>query len=99
MTLAIHGIYLVHIYIFTFLWMIVYLGFDKLRVTFQWEFIQWVKALLYLVLLIYYYKAQRYFYKQGRVVTVVKLAGTLVLGLIAIFILSAVYFGIMAWKG
>ena len=99
MTLAIHGIYLVHIYIFTFLWMIVYLGFDKLRVTFQWEFMQWVKALLYLVLLIYYYKAQRYFYKQGRVVTAVKLAGTLVLGSIAIFILSAVYFGIMAWKG
>ncbi len=98
-TLSHHGIYLVHLYIFTFLWMIAYFSVDELWLRFSWSFLKWLKAALFVWLIVYYYKAFKEFYKQGALKTSVKLGLTFVLSTILIILIAANYLGFTAWKG
>jgi hypothetical protein len=93
-----HGIYLVHIYIFTFLWMILYFSIDELYLRFPLTILKWLKVAAYVWLIVYYYKAFKNFYGQGWIKTGIKTALSIVLSFIVLFILSTVYFGYTALK-
>jgi hypothetical protein len=91
-----HGIYLVHIYIFTFLWMILYFSIDELYLRFPLSILKWVKVAAYVWLIVYYYKAFKNFYGQGWMKTGVKTVLSITLSYIVLFILSILYFGYTA---
>ena len=67
-----HGIFSIHLYIFSFLVMLVYLGIDQLNIYTGWKWLLWVMAAILIYPLIYYYKAMRRFYGQSRGKTILK---------------------------
>ena len=67
-----HGIFLVHLYIFTFLFFLVLIGLDKLQDSVHFSGMGWVYGLLLLLGIYYAYKAMRNFYQQSSSKTVVK---------------------------
>lgn len=93
-----HGIYLVHIYIFTFLWMMLYFSIDEVYLRFPLTILKWLKVAAYMWLIVYYYKAFKNFYGQGWMKTGIKTGLSIVLSFIVLFILSTVYFGYAALK-
>ncbi|HVY76143.1 MAG TPA: DUF3667 domain-containing protein [Puia sp.] len=67
-----HGIFSLHLYIFSFLVLLIFLGTDQIREMAGWGWIGWIETLLILFSLGYYYKAMRNFYGQGRFKTIMK---------------------------
>lgn len=60
-----HSVFLVHLYIFTFLFMLLYFGLDKLQDKTHWGSIGTIQTILFLTGLFYTLKAIRNFYGQG----------------------------------
>jgi Protein of unknown function (DUF3667) len=77
-----HGIFAVHLYIFTFLVLLVLFAVNQLQHYTQWSLLGWLIAALVIYPLFYYYKAMRRFYGQGR--------GKTVLKFILLFMLSSI---------
>lgn len=61
-----HGIFSVHLYIFSFLIMLIIFGVNSLRNFTGFSILGWLQAALIIYPFIYYYKAMRRFYGQGR---------------------------------
>lgn len=67
-----HGIFAVHLYIFSFLILLLYFGISGLRDKTGWNPLQWLNAVILIYPLFYYYKAMRRFYGQDRGKTILK---------------------------
>ncbi len=59
-----HGVFLIHLYIFTFLFLLFYFGLDKLEKSTHWTPIGYIKGILILTGIFYTVKAMKNFYKQ-----------------------------------
>jgi hypothetical protein len=61
-----HGVFTIHLYIFTFLLLSVVFGLSTLQDATGWGFITFLMVILYIILFFYLYKAMRNFYGQRR---------------------------------
>jgi Protein of unknown function (DUF3667) len=67
-----HGVFTIHLYIFTFLLLLAVFGLSILQDATGWGFITFLIDILYIILFFYLYKAMRNFYCQRRAKTVIK---------------------------
>jgi hypothetical protein len=67
-----HGIFLIYLYIFTFINLLVYFGLVKIRESMDWDWMGWIEGAVLLYGVYYAYKAMRKFYGQGRGKTLLK---------------------------
>jgi len=89
-----HGIFSVHLYIFSFLLLLISFGLGELSSVTHWRLVIWLQFALWIYALIYYYKAMRQFYGQSRGKTILKYLLLFLLSFIvnvAIFMLAAIY--------
>ncbi|HEY4936418.1 MAG TPA: DUF3667 domain-containing protein [Puia sp.] len=89
-----HGIFAIHLYIFSFLILLIYFLFTKIQTETGWKWLGWLTAPLVIYPFIYYYKAMRRFYVQGRAKTVMKYLLLFMLSsivLLIIFICGAIF--------
>lgn len=84
-----HGIFLIHLYIFTFLLMLVFFGMGELSDFTGWGWIGFLQAALVLYGIWYAYKSMRNFYGQRRGKTVLKFILLNILCFISLVILFA----------
>jgi len=84
-----HGVFTIHLYIFTFLQLLVVFGLSALRDKMGWDFINFLIFLLFVALLFYLYKAMRNFYGQRRAKTFFKFLFVAFWSLIMMIILFA----------
>lgn len=61
-----HGIFLIHIYIYSFINLLLFFALGKLRTGMGWGWVGWLQGILFVHAIWYVYKAMRNFYKQGR---------------------------------
>ena len=87
-----HGIFLIHLYIFTFLLMLVYFAFNELDNAYG----SWIFGLIMILLvtfgIIYAVRALKNFYEQGWGKTILKFFVLNILCIISLIILFAVFF-------
>jgi hypothetical protein len=67
-----HAIFLIYLYIFTFIDLLVYFGFTKIKESLNWNWMFWLEGAVLLYGVYYAYKAMRKFYGQGRGKTILK---------------------------
>ena len=67
-----HAIFLIYLYIFTFINLLVYFGLNKIHESMDWDWMGWLEAVVLLYGVYYAYKAMRKFYGQGRGKTLLK---------------------------
>ncbi len=67
-----HGIFAVHLYIFSFLVLLIYILLKKIETLSGWHWMTWPEIFVLLFSPWYYYRAMRIFYGQGRVKTLLK---------------------------
>ena len=67
-----HGIFLIHIYIYTFLNLTLFFTVSKIKSSMDWGWMGWLQGLLVIHSIWYVYKAMRIFYKQSRGKTILK---------------------------
>ncbi len=84
-----HGIFLIHTYIFTYLYLLLYFLADRLSELTEWRILGWVKTALLFWLASYLYRSMRVFYGQSRGMT----AGSLMLFLTLASLVMAMVFG------
>jgi hypothetical protein len=77
-----HGVFTIHLYVFTFVALLVFFGIDKLRTSTGVGDLEWLQVLVVGVLFFYLYKAMRKFYGQKRFKTIMKF--------LIVFLVSAV---------
>lgn len=66
-----HAVFLIHLYVFTFLFMLLFFCIDKLEDNIAWGWFGWIKTILILTGLFYTLKAMKNFYLQrwGKTIT------------------------------
>lgn len=90
-----HGIFLVHLYIFTFLTLLIYFGIEKLNKTLQWGFwLGLLEVLLFFYGVGYTIVAMKRFYGQGKGKTFLKFILFNILCIIAISFLFSIFFAV-----
>ncbi|MEO7394061.1 MAG: DUF3667 domain-containing protein, partial [Chitinophagaceae bacterium] len=67
-----HGVFTIHLYVFTFLLLMAVFGLSKLEEITKWGFINLLTGILFIILFFYLYKAMRKFYGQKRGKTFLK---------------------------
>jgi len=87
-----HGIMLLHLYIFTFLLMMVFFGIDKLEKALGWTWLGLVQAAVIIYGIWYAYKCLRNFYGQRRGKTIGKFILFNILCFITLIILFVIFF-------
>lgn len=87
-----HGIFAIHLYIFSFLLLLVMMGVSGLEEYTGWRAFGLVQAVLFLFSLFYTYKAMRNFYRQSRAKTILKFVLLNILMSITMIILFALFF-------
>jgi hypothetical protein len=87
-----HAVFLIHLYIFTFLFMLLFFGVDKLEDNINWGWFGSVKTILILVGLFYTIKAMKNFYLQRWGKTIMKFILFNFLCLITAVFLFGVFF-------
>jgi len=88
-----HGVYLIHLYVFTFLFLLIFFLLDKLDDVTGWKgIIGVVQALLIITGLFYTLKAMKNFYRQGWGKTITKFIIFNLVCLIAVIILFSFFF-------
>lgn len=93
-----HGVFLIHLYVFTFLFLLFYFGLDKLEEQTHWKGIGIVQAVLILTGLFYTMKAIRNFYKQGWGKTTIKFIIFNVLCFISLLLLFVLFMAITYYQ-
>jgi len=93
-----HGIFLIHLYIFSFLFLLVYFALDKLKRVYHINYIEWVELLFFLYGIFYAYKSMRNFYRQGRAKTILKFVLLNIMATVTIVFLFAVFFSISVFR-
>jgi len=96
--LADHGVFLIHLYVFTFLFLLFYFGLDKLDEQIHWKGIGFVQTLLILTGLFYTLKAIKNFYKQGWGKTFIKFIIFNVLCFVSLALLFALFLAITYYQ-
>lgn len=93
-----HGIFLIYLYIFTFIIMLLYFSFDKLD---DINGLKWLWALKLGIILYgiwYAYKAMRRFYRQGRGKTLLKFLALNFLAVVSLIFLFTFFFVISVYQ-
>lgn len=67
-----HGVFAIHLYVFSFLLLLLVFSLSALKSATEWKIIDWLIAGLIILLLFYLYKAMRNFYGQSRGKTILK---------------------------
>ncbi len=67
-----HGVFTIHLYIFTFLVLLAFFSINSLIGVTGWGWLNILNGLIFLLLFFYLYRAMRTFYGQGRWKTVIK---------------------------
>lgn len=93
-----HGVFLIHLYVFTFLFLLFYFGLDKLEKQTHWKGIGFVQTILILTGLFYTLKAIKNFYKQGWGKTIIKFIIFNVLCFISLALLFALFLAITYYQ-
>lgn len=79
-----HIIWLLHLYIFSFLFLLVFFGISRLQEVTRWAWLDIIQGVMLLYGIFYAYKAMRNFYKQSRGKTLVKFIVLNLLALVSI---------------
>jgi hypothetical protein len=82
-----HGVFTIHLYIFTFMTLLLIFSIERLEEILDRQIFGYVIALLVLGLFAYLYRAMRRFYGQRRFKTFIKFLIVLVLSIVMMFIL------------
>jgi hypothetical protein len=93
-----HLLFSIHIYCAWFIILLFYFGLDKLS---KYPYSSWLKILAVLVFMVpffYLYKAMRFFYKQGRIKTIVKFIALNFLTTIVTVVLMSIFFLLSFWN-
>ena len=64
--IADHGVFTIHLYVFSFILLLLVFALGSLKNATHWRFTDWLIFILFLLLFYYLYKAMRNFYGQGR---------------------------------
>lgn len=86
-----HGVFTIHLYVFSFLLLMVVFGIGKLVKVTGVADLEWVNLGLFLLLFFYLYKAMRNFYGQRRAKTFIKFLMVALLSLIMMLILFVLF--------
>jgi hypothetical protein len=87
-----HAIFTIHIYIFTFIFLLVFFSMLKLNELAPSSVWGWIDALLWLYWLWYIYKSMRNFYKQGRGKTILKYFLLNIAAFMSLILLFSIFF-------
>ena len=93
-----HGIFLIHLYVFTFLFLLFYFGLDKLEKQTHWKGIGVIQGILILAGLFYTLKALRNFYGQGWGKTILKFIIFNILCIISLVLLFVLFFALTFYQ-
>ncbi len=93
-----HGIFSTHLYIFSFLVLLVIFGINQLNHYLEWKLLYWIITFIVIYALIYYYKAMRVFYGQRRGITIIKYLTLLLLSVIVQLIIFSLVFVFSAFE-
>ncbi len=86
-----HAVFTIHLYIFSFILLLVVFGIAELREFSGWKILDWIVGLLVLGLFIYLYKGMRSFYGQRRGKTFLKFILVSLISLIMMLILFLLF--------
>ncbi len=86
-----HGVFTIHLYVFSFILLMVVFGIDKLKEITGWKFMEFITAVLFIWLVSYLYVAMRKFYKQGWFKTFVKFLLVSLLSLLMMVLLFVIF--------
>jgi hypothetical protein len=86
-----HGVFTIHLYVFSFIILLLVFSLGKLEEATGWNFMSILIAILFFVLFFYLYKAMRKFYGQKRGKTFLKFILVSVLSLIMMTILFLIF--------
>ena len=93
-----HAVFLIHLYVFTFLFLLVYFGLDKLEKQTHWKGIGVIQGILILAGLFYTIKAIKNFYKQGWGKTILKFMIFNILCIISLVLLFVLFFALTVYQ-
>ncbi len=93
-----HGIFLIHVYVYTFLNLTLYLVISKLKDYLGWNWLSIFQFLLFLHSVWYVYKAMRIFYQQQRLKTLLKFIAFNFITFIILTILFALFLVLSIWN-
>jgi hypothetical protein len=94
-----HGIYLIHLYIFTFILLIPFflsINAGNYRPSIFWT---WLRFGFFIWLMVYLYKSMREFYQQSKAKSIIKMILFLLFSVVINIFIFAIYFAYMALKG
>lgn len=86
-----HGVFTIHLYVFSFITLLLVFSLAKLEEKTGWDFLGWVIFGIFVALNIYLYKAMRRFYKQGRGKTFSKYLIVAILSLLMMVLLFVIF--------
>ncbi len=87
-----HGVFTIHLYVFTFILLLMVFLLEKLQSVANLDFIGFFIAALFIIQMIYLFRAMRVFYGQGKAKTFVKFILVSFASLIMMIILTAIFF-------
>lgn len=87
-----HGVFTIHLYIFSFILLAILFGLNKLENALHTGFLELVVGILFIGLYFYLYKAMRSFYGQRRAKTVIKFLLISLMSMIMMVILFIIFF-------
>jgi hypothetical protein len=87
-----HGVFSIHVFCATFLLLLIYFGFSKMKDSTGYDWINLFKTIVMLGIFFYLYKAMRNFYGQRRAKTILKFSILIFLSFICIIFLSTILF-------
>jgi len=93
-----HGVFLIHLYVFTFLFLLFYFGLDKLEKYTHWKGIGIVQAIFILTGLFYTLKAIKNFYQQGWGKTIIKFMIFNILCIISLVLLFVAFLALTYYQ-
>ncbi len=94
-----HGIFLIHLYIFTFLLLIPFFFTYNAAEFLHWKIWSYVRLGLVIWFMVYLYKSVRLFYGQSRAKTFFKIWLFMIISLLIMLIVFILYFAFIALKG
>jgi hypothetical protein len=86
-----HGVFTIHLYIFTFLLLMAVFGLSALQGATGWSFLNFLKVILFIALFFYLYKAMRNFYGQRKGKTFIKFLIVALFSLLMMLILFVLF--------
>lgn len=87
-----HGIFLIYLYIFTFIFMLIYFSVQKTHDAMHWSWMGWIEGILLIAGIFYTYKAMRNFYGQSRAMTILKFCLLNFMAIITVAFLFMIFF-------